>query len=186
MDQMREHSTRGDAATVGAASGLEDVRDGLAGMDPALLSDPDRIALVAELGTGGGSGGPGAADGGVRCRHGIPTDADTPSSGVVGAEAGLAQRAATRATMRHALVLAQDQNRSWQPSNGLRSPRWPAAWPRRPVCLIGRNGASSTSACRGPAPAAVRSARQACQRITAEIDADAVARRMRRAKTQRR
>lgn len=196
MDQMREHSTRGDAATVGAASGLEDVRDGLAWMDPALLSDPDRIALVAELGRLKAA----AAAAQVRLTaafaagHGIPTDAfleHAEQRRVVGAEAGLAQRESPSKGdqwVRHALVLANDL------------PRTLAALERAAIteevarCVAEEAGVLDRAQRRelderlaeDLPRLSVRSARQACQRITAEIDADAVARRMRRAKTQRR
>lgn len=211
MDRMREHSTRGDAATVGAASGpetartggtsavpfaVEDVRDGLAGVDPALLSDPDRIALVAALGRLKAA----AAAAQVRLTaafaagHGIPTDAfieHAEQRRVVGAEAGLARRESPSKGdqwVRHALVLANDLPRTLAALERATITEDVARCVAEEAGVLDRRRRRELDERLAEAlhHLSVRSARQTCQRITAEIDADAMARRMRRAKARRR
>lgn len=184
------------ADMAGATAAATVFREGLPDVDPAVLSDQERLALVAELGrvAAAASAAQARLTAAFAAGQGIPTDTAVEGSDAwrpVGSQVGLARRVSPSRGdrwVRHSLVLVNDL------------PHTLAALERGDISeevavCVAEEAAVLDRARRRELDErlaeilpdlSVRATRRAAQRIAAEIDAEAVERRMRRAQARRR
>ena len=194
--QDRQQETTGTPPAAAAAAAASKFRAGLSGLDPAVLSDRERLALVAELGrlSAAASAAQARLTAAFAAAQGIPSDTAIEGTNAwrpVGSQVGLARRVSPSRGdrwVRHSLVLVTDLPCTLAALERGDISEEVAVCVAEEAAVLGRaqRAELDTRLAEILPDLSVRATRRAAQRIAAEIDAEAVERRMRRARTRRR